>query len=50
MPFCSYLDCLPCLEERFVRIGHIFQRDSVELALIDIRYSIVLAALGGTDR
>lgn len=44
-PFCSYLDCLPCLEERLVRIGHIFQRDPVELALVDVRYSIILAAL-----
>lgn len=48
--FCSYLDCLPCLEERLVRIGHVFQRDSVELALVDVRYSVVLAALRRADR
>lgn len=49
-PFCSYLDCLPCLEERFVRIGYVFQRDSIELTLVDVRYSVVLAALRRADR
>lgn len=49
-PFCSYLDCLPCLEKRLVRIGHVFQRDPVELALVDVRYSVVLATLRCADR
>jgi len=49
-PFCSYLDCLPCLEERLVRIGNIFQRDPVELALVDVCYSVVFAALRRADR
>lgn len=48
--FCSYLDCLPCLEERLVRIGHVLQRDPVELALINVRYSVILAALRRADR
>jgi len=47
--FCSYLDRLSRLEERFVGVRHVVQRDPVELALVDVRYSVVLATLRRAD-
>lgn len=44
-----YLDRLSRLEERLVRIGHVLERDPVELALVDVRYSVVLATLRRAD-
>ena len=36
--------------QRLVRVGHILHGDAVELALVDVRQSIVLAPLAGRNR
>lgn len=44
----TYLDGL--VLERLVRIVHVLERDAVELSLVDVRYPVVLPALGRADR
>ena len=36
--------------ERLVRVWHILHADAVELSLVDVRQSVVLAPLAGRDR
>lgn len=45
----TYLNRLSRLKKRFVRIRYVVESYTIELTLIDVRYSVVLASLRRTD-